>query len=369
MRSAVSLFSGAGGMDVGFAQAGFRTLSVSELDATACATLNRNRVAIGHIGNENIRPSSVKQLDLSYLRDKDVDVVFGGPPCQGFSVAGKMDPTDERSQLVFDFMNIVRDVTPKAFVMENVKALGVSDRWQAVRSRLRQHASRAGYQTTMQVLTATEYGVPQARERMFLIGVRNDLLSGQPETLDSEVQTNLQLHEAPYVSLKELIQSFGPAGTTQNPKTCTAKIAYAKSPILRKSPYAGMLFNGAGRPIPINGASPTLPASMGGNKTPIVDESEIFESASSYVESYHRELMGGGLVRQGTAPERLRRLTIRECAAIQTFPDSYDFQGSKSSIYKQIGNAVPCRLAQAVASAVEAILAKCEMNHKAFAAE
>lgn len=353
-RTAISVFSGAGGMDVGFAEAGFRTSLVAELDAAACETLEANKALIGHIGSEEIVPTSVQDLRLDYLAGTNLDCLFGGPPCQGFSVAGKMDPNDERSELVFDFMRLVREARPKTFVMENVKSLAISVRWESVRNRFRRRASEAGYETTLFVLKATDFGVPQARERMFFIGVRKDV--GDGPSLRIEMLQRLKEQQKKAATLKSVIKSFGPAGSKENPKTCTAKIAYAKSPILRRSAYAGMLFNGAGRPIPVGGASPTLPASMGGNKTPIVDEAEIFNGESSFVEEYHAELMKGGKARVGTAPSRLRRLTINECAAIQTFPASYVFKGAKSSIYKQIGNAVPCQLAEIVAMSLRAVL-------------
>lgn len=369
MRRAVSLFSGAGGMDVGFAKAGFKTILVAELDAAACQTLEANRKAIGHVGEERIVPTSVCDLHLDRLAVEDIDVVFGGPPCQGFSVAGKMDPNDERSDLVFDFMRAVREVRPRSFVMENVKPLAVASRWESIRNRFKRRASEAGYQTALVVLKATEFGVPQARERMFFIGVRRDLVATDSKNLRERVLAQLEGHRKPHKTLKQVLNEFGPAGSQGNPKTCTAKIAYAKSPILRKSPYAGMLFNGAGRPIPVEGASPTLPASMGGNKTPIVDEGQVFEGKESFIEEYHRRLLEGGVPNSGVAPDRLRRLTIRECAALQTFPAGYDFRGAKSSIYKQIGNAVPCQLAEVIAKSLSVILDECVVSPEMVAAE
>lgn len=159
------------------------------------------------------------------------------------------------------------------------------------------------------------------------------------------------------------------AGQPGNSRTCSAKITHASNPIMRKSPYAGMLFNGAGRPLPANGIAPTLPASMGGNKTPIVDEAEIFEGKSSYVEAYHRSLTAAQPPRRGDAPPRLRRLTIDECLAIQTFPSGYILKGSKSAMYRQIGNAVPCQLAQAVATAVRTAIEEIEIAERGDFAE
>lgn len=352
-RKSVSLFSGAGGMDVGFARAGFESILACEIDRDACETFNLNLHLLGHRKNR-IEPTSVTNLDFSSIPN-DIDAVFGGPPCQGFSVAGKMDPDDERSQLVLSFFDVVDQSQPKGFVCENVKALAISGRWEGIRRSILRRA-RKNYRVALIVLNATDFGVPQNRERMFLVGVRKDIYQGMDRTLEAELRRELGSHRRQAPTISDIIQSLGKAGTKKNPKTCTAKISYAKAPILRRSPYAGMLFNGAGRPLPVTGFATTLPASMGGNKTPIVDEDEVFKSQDSFVESYHASLMAGGKPRAGDAPARLRRLTIKECMAIQTFPAEYQFHGRKSSVYRQIGNAVPCDLAQAVAESFEVIL-------------
>lgn len=344
----ISLFSGAGGMDVGFHQAGFRSQLVCELDSDACETLRENRHAIGCDSN-HISPRSVDDLIQECL-PKGLDVVFGGPPCQGFSVAGKMDPDDSRSQLIQSFFDVVDATSPKGFVCENVKALAVFDRWQGVRESLFNRASK-DYCVALLVLNASDFGVPQARERMFFVGVHKDIYRGSDKTLKAELEMRLKSMRSQPATIGDIVRDLGPAGTDKNPSTCLAKISFAKRPIMRKSPYAGMLFNGAGRPLPTNGISLTLPASMGGNKTPIVDEAEIFSDEPSFVERYHAYLEEGGSPYRGDAPPRLRRLTVRECMEIQTFPEDYVFHGRKSSIYRQIGNAVPVKLAKSVATA------------------
>ena len=151
-----------------------------------------------------------------------------------------------------------------------------------------------------------------------------------------------------------MLNTLPPAGEEGNPITCTAKITLAANPIMRKSPYAGMIFNGMGRPLNLDSVSTTLPASMGGNKTPIID-TEILRDRESvdWVKEYHKGLWEGTTEAVfGSAPDRLRRLTIAEAALIQSFPRDYIFKGSKSAIYTQIGNAVPCKLAEAVAASV-----------------
>lgn len=187
---------------------------------------------------------------------------------------------------------------------------------------------------------------------MFLVGLHRDIFDGADGDLQAYIKESLATRKAQPPTVAEIVRTLGRAGTETNPRTCAAKITYARSPIMRKSPYAGMMFNGAGRPLPAQKWATTLPASMGGNKTPIIDEAEIFEGMSSFVEEYHSHLMNGGKPRTGYAPNRLRRLTVDECLAIQTFPAHYQLAGSRSAQYRQIGNAVPPMLAEAVANVV-----------------
>jgi DNA (cytosine-5)-methyltransferase 1 len=140
-------------------------------------------------------------------------------------------------------------------------------------------------------------------------------------------------------------------GEPGNATKCVAQITPAKNPVMRKSPYAGMLFNGKGRPLNIDAPAPTLPASMGGNKTPIIDQQQLDEDADPWIVSYHRHLELGGHPHK-SIPNRLRRLTLEEAAAIQTFPSGMHWSGRISEQFKQIGNAVPPELAYHVALAV-----------------
>ncbi|MFI8667462.1 DNA cytosine methyltransferase [Qipengyuania sp. NPDC077410] len=356
---AVSLFSGAGGMDVGFHRAGFRTVYANDIDPDACATFLKND--LGDIACGGLDPSK------AIASGKGVDLVFGGPPCQGFSIAGKMDPDDERSELINTFFDVVDGLEPSAFVCENVKALAVLSRWSKVRDSLFERA-RKKYRVAMLVLKASDFGIPQIRERMFLIGIRRDEYWGDDDDLRCDLEAHIASREAEPKTVGQVVRELGRAGTNGNPRICKAKITFARSPILRRSPYAGMLFNGAGRPLPADGCATTLPASMGGNKTPIVDESVIFENAPSFVEEYHGHLWNGGKPRSGLAPAQLRRLTIDECLAIQTFPKGYRLAGSQSAQYRQIGNAVPCDLAEVVGASVRGILAD-EIPNALIAAE
>lgn len=346
--TAISLFSGAGGMDVGFSKAGFDILWANDFDKNACETF---RVNHGDI----IEHGKIQDYIEDLGRFKKVDILFGGPPCQGFSVAGKMNPDDERSNLVFSFMDAVEKVQPRVFVMENVKALGALEKWSSVREKLFKRADELGYKfKQLIILNSAEYGVPQKRERMFFIGIKN------PKTFGKEIEllTLLKKYQSKAPNVGDIIRKLGRAGSDSNPNTCNAKITTASNPILRRSPYSGMLFNGAGRPIDPSGYSNTLPASMGGNKTPIVDEAQIFDGKKGWVEEYHKTLWGekGKPLDFQEAPKRLRRITLNEAIRIQTFPSNYKFIGGTNSIYKQIGNAVPCNMAEAVANVVKEIL-------------
>lgn len=342
--SGISLFSGAGGMDVGFTRAGIDVVWANDIDPDACATYEANHQ------KASIACGDLRLLLTDLQKYKGIDLVFGGPPCQGFSVAGRMDPTDPRSELLWTFMDVVEIIRPKAFVCENVKALGVLKKWFAVRERLYHQAHRLGYAFKLVVLNAADFGVPQSRERMFLIGVRDI------ETID-HINKQFELRKRTSPKVRDILLPLGVAGSEHNRRICNAKVTIAGKPVLRKSPYAGMLFNGQGRPLNPDKCSSTLPATMGGNRTPIIDEAHCYFNQESWVEWYHSHLMKGGKpLPSDMAPKRLRRLTIDEAILLQTFPDKYDFKGGQSSIYRQIGNAVPCDLAYVVASVVRALL-------------
>lgn len=340
----ISLFSGAGGLDIGAIYAGARIIWANDMKKEACESYAKN------IG-EHIKCGDINAFITQLSDFKDVDLVIGGPPCQGFSVAGKMDENDERSKLIWSYAEVIDAVRPKAFIMENVKALGELERWASVRTSLLARLQGLGYSVSFIVLNASDYGVPQSRERVFFIGFKG---SG-----NAAIDLNRMLK--PYLkkgcSVREAFRVLDRAGFGNNRSVCKAKITLTSRPVMRKSPYAGMLFNGLGRPVKLDGYSATLPASMGGNKTPIIDEEALYNNARPWVETYHERLCEDGSI-AGTinVPTFLRRMTVDEARVIQTFPLDYEFCGSQSAQYAQIGNAVPCRLAQAVCSMVINIL-------------
>ena len=329
--TAVSLYSGAGGLDLGFQRAGFDVQWAIDHDRFAVETYNANldhRAVCGDV------------LEVSPPAGLRPDLVIGGPPCQGFSVIGRMDPSDPRSQHVDHFLDVVASYAPRAFVMENVKALAVAPRWAEVRERFLARATQLGYNRALLVLNALDYGVPQARERMFLVGLRDELPhaprpdAGAPPTV------------------REALEALPPLGERGNDGLCAARVVPARVPVMRPTAYRGsLLFNGSGRPLQLDGPAKTLPASMGGNATPIVDQEELQHGAEPWVVAYHRRLkMGGRPLKR--APRRMRRITVQEAAALQTFPLGWRFSGPQVAQYRQIGNAVPPKLAHAVGLSV-----------------
>lgn len=331
----VSLYSGAGGLDRGFVDAGFVPLWANDFDPDAVETYRENIGSHIHSGEVD------EILDLDSLKALRPNVVIGGPPCQGFSVAGHMRPDDPRSKHVSRFMDIVGELSPDAFVMENVAALALNRRWESLLDRLKRKARRRGFRVRTFVLDASHYEVPQARLRMFLVGVRGTMpIKPEPVTDHVLPTVGTVLAELP---------AFGSAG---NDSLCTARVTPARKPVLRRSPFAGMLFNGKGRPLDLARPAGTLPASMGGNRTPIVDQWLIDGRAETpWVVGYHSRLMSGRPPVK-RIPKRMRRLTVEEAAALQTFPEWWKFSGKRSAQYRQIGNAVPPKLAYHVAASV-----------------
>ena len=330
---AISLFSGAGGMDLGFRRSGVKVVWANDFNAAACETYRANFGDEIHCGS---------LLDFDYSMLPDCDLVFGGPPCQGFSVAGKMDPDDPRSKLVFEFQKVVEAKRPLVFVMENVAALGRLAKFEPVRKRLLDGYRKTGYTVRIEVLDSQHYSTPQRRERLIMVGTR-----GRTTTIRFPKPHKKTL------TARDALLAFDEPGTGNNLGECDAKITLAKKPVLRTSPYAGMLFNGLGRPVDLARPCQTLPASMGGNKTPIIDVRLLRNpEAPDWLATVHKKAMRGVDVSKLRVPAFMRRITVSEAAALQGFPPSFVFCGSRCDKYRQIGNSVPPPLAEAIAREV-----------------
>lgn len=305
----VSLFSGAGGLDLGFINAGFHVVWANDIDEYAVKTYRRN------IGDHIICK------DINEIRPEDIpycDVLIGGFPCQGFSVANtKRKLDDERNQLYKHYLRILRAKKPKIFVAENVKGILSIGGGEAIKAIISDFES-AGYRVVYKLLNAADYGVPQTRQRVFIVGIRDDIQVDfeYPEPTHSATEKNGRY---PWVTLADAFTDIpGPDGPEANTIPNNVYSNYK------------MVMNGylGKRPTYLDKPAPTVTA-RGDRK-------------------------GGVVVLPH--PSGLRRMTVRELARVQDFPLSFEFYGSRTDCYRQVGNAVPVGLATAVAKSVYSIL-------------
>ncbi len=330
--TALDLFCGAGGLSVGLHAAGIRTVGAVEIDNDAGATY-RNAFPSTEVLQEDIR-----QVD--FKRWRGVDLVAGGPPCEPFSTGGLRQGSDDARDFLPDFVRAVQEVQPRAFLMENVPGLAAFGEY--LHETLR--PLMATYRISgPHIVNAADYGVPQSRRRMIIVGCREERDFRFPEP-------NLAVRTPAGAVLSYRVNG------EPNP----SKIVYCKTPDLRPNPYHGQLFNGGGRAINLEVPAPTILAAAGGNKTHFLDCGEE-------VPRYHRHLRLGGVPRVGELPGA-RRLTVRESAAIQTFPADFEFLGSRSSQYRQVGNAVPPKLAEILGLAIGEHVGNCVRIRKLKAA-
>lgn len=326
---AVDLFAGAGGLTMGLSMAGWDVVAAVEFDKWAVKT---HKVNFPHT---NIL-HDVRDIDFRVFHG--IDLIAGGPPCQPFSVAGKQLASADPRDMVPQFIRAVFEAKPKAFLMENVPGLLTTRNAPYTRQSIKQ-LEDLGYRVYIKKLDASEYGVPQGRERVFFVGVQPDIKFAFPQPSHGPAG------ELPFVTSRQALNNVPDCESNR------AIVTYAKQPVLRPSPWAGMLVNGQGRPINLERPSQTIPATAGGNRTHIVDTKGILLE-------YHRHLINGGKPRVGRV-EGVRRLNLRESARIQSFPDSFEFMGTKSKQYAQVGNAVPPLLARAVGKALFQALYEC----------
>ncbi|MEP7043728.1 MAG: DNA cytosine methyltransferase [Dokdonella sp.] len=322
--TAIDLFSGAGGLSLGLTLAGWSVLDAFELDPTALATHAANLKLTRHHCDD------VRRVDFRPFRGR-ITLVAGGPPCQPFSVSGKQLGLDDVRDMVPHYVRAVDEIRPTAFLMENVSGLA-SPRFHGYLEETVERLECLGYDVSWQVLNSADYGVPQKRLRLFIVGVPKGTSFHFPKP------THGSGRKKPYVTVGDALADC------PEDEPNRAKVVYAKNPVLRKSSHSGMLLNGKGRPLDVDAPSLTIPASAGGNRTHVLDPKGILKK-------YHAQLMKGGAPRSGVIAD-CRRLTVRESARLQSFPDSFDFQGRRNQKYGQIGNAVPPTFARAVGESI-----------------
>lgn len=322
--TSVELFAGGGGLALGLSQAGFKHVLLNEFNKSACDTLRLNRPSW------NVLEGDICKVDFTPLRDK-VDFLSGGFPCQAFSYAGKQGGfNDTRGTLFFEMARAVKEIRPKVFMGENVKGLTSHDEGRTF-STIKNAISELGYTLIEpRVLKAIMYQVPQKRERLILIAIRNDLADKVDFNWPSPYSRILTLRDALY---KSVIYK------NDVPTSIGVKYPLKKKQVLELVPQGGDW-----RDLPENIAKDYMGGSwlLGGGKTGMarrlsLDEPSLTLTCSPCQKQTER-----------CHPLETRPFTVREYARIQTFPDNWLFAGTLSDQYKQIGNAVPVNLAWAI---------------------
>jgi DNA (cytosine-5)-methyltransferase 1 len=313
-----SLFAGAGGLDLGFKQAGFDIVWANEYDKTIWETYEKNHPTT-FLDKRSIRDVRNEELP------ENIDGLIGGPPCQSWSLAGTMKGIhDERGSLFFEYIRILKHLQPKFFLAENVKGI-VSKAHIKEFNNILSLFDEAGYSCQYKVLNAYDYGVPQTRERVFIVGFRKDLESSFEFPLPIERKSHLDevikgLEDAvPFEKGRE------PLTKIPNNEYFTGSFSsiYMSRNRRRTIHEPSFTIQASGRHAPLHPLSSEM-VKVSKDKFEFVDEKNV------------------------------RRLSVRECARVQTFPDSFIFYYKNiNDGYKMIGNAVPVKLAYYIACEIK----------------
>lgn len=331
--TSIELFAGAGGLALGFEFAGLHHVLLNEFDKDACNTLRKNRP------NWNVVEGDVKGIDFSSYKGK-VDVVSGGFPCQAFSYAGKkLGFEDARGTLFFEFARAVKEIQPKICIGENVRGLLSHDGGKTLEGMVN-ILNELGYRVLPpKILKAIYYNVPQKRERLVIVAIRKDIKADfyYPEP-------NRKIY-----TLRDALKKGG-LFDCDVPISEGQKYPARKKEILDLVPPGGYW-----RDLPVELQKEFMKKSfyLGGGKTGMARRISWDEPcltltcapAQKQTERCH--------------PDETRPFTVREYARIQTFPDDWEFSGSMSQQYKQIGNAVPVNLAQEIGFSIVRFLNEC----------
>ena len=325
MPTTIELFAGAGGLALGLEQAGFETIALNEFDHDACDTLRRNRPEWNVIEGDVAELSSQNLLEYFQLEPGELDLLSGGAPCQAFSYAGKrLGLADTRGTLFYHYATFLMQLQPKMFLFENVRGLLTHDGGRTYQL-MTQVFEDAGYRIQRQVLNAWNYSVPQKRERLITIGIRNDL--------DIEFEFP-EPHEYKPV-LRDILLDCPPSEGVEYSET--------KRKIFELVPPGGYW-----RDIDPKIAKEYMKScwEMEGGRTGILRRLSLDEPSLAVLTTPSQKQT------DRCHPLEARPFTIRENARCQTFPDNWEFCGSVGSQYKQIGNAVPVNLAQAIGESI-----------------
>lgn len=321
----ISLFSGCGGLDLGFEKAGFEIPVANEFDKEICPTFRLNHP------NTKLYEGDIRAISADEF-PSDVDGIIGGPPCQSWSEAGSLRGIeDERGQLFFDYIRILEQIRPKFFLAENVSGM-LANRHSSAVNKILSLFDNSGYDVTLNLVNAADYGVAQDRKRVFYIGTRKDL---NVKFKFPEPTTPLDYQK---LTLKDVIfdlkDSAVPAG---DKNTCNSKA-------INNNEY-------------FVGSYSTI--FMSRNRVRDWNEQAFTVQASGRQAQLHPQapkMIKVGNDRCEFVPGKesvYRRITVREAARIQGFPDSFKFTYDKIDIgYKMIGNAVPVELARIIATSI-----------------
>lgn len=384
---AVGLFSGCGGLDLGFIQSGFEVVWANDFEKDAVRTYKKN---IGsHIILGDITKISNDEIPNNF------DVLLGGFPCQGFSVNNiKRSMKDERNFLYLEMLRIIKDKQPKFFVVENVKGI-LSLQGGSVIKMIVEDFKSLGYNVSYKLLKASEYGVPQHRERVIIIGNRLKIENPFPEITHGEPNNLFNNNLKPFVNVKDVIKDLKNVRTrdvsfTHNGQTIHNHIArlnvsdkfwgrkhninqheicdylkkwrtksgWSTKKIDQHFGYnhtAGHWFrkdNNSGS-IPKPSDWWELKKILGFDDKYDIQVTEFVEKTISFEQSLrinNWDRPSDTITATGPEihPNKERRISVRECARIQTFPDDFIFEGSLNGMYKQIGNAVPVLLSKKI---------------------
>ena len=319
----LEIFAGAGGLLLGLEEAGFNTIGAVEIVKHACSTLRKNRPDLNVI--EGDISKIVDEGIEKFIGNQKVDVISGGFPCQAFSFAGKkLGLRDTRGTLFYYYAALVDQLKPKMFIAENVRGLVSHDKGKTLQG-IMDVFDDLGYHVTYKVLKATDYNVAQKRERIFIIGVKRSWSHGFKFPAPLEYKP----------VLRDVLQNVPPSpGKTYPPR---------KKEIMEMVPPGGYW-----RDLPIEIQKEYMKGSfyLGGGKTGMArriswDEPSLTLTTAPDMKQTER-----------CHPDETRPFTVREYARIQSFPDTWDFEGPVTAQYKQIGNAVPVELARMVGLAV-----------------
>jgi DNA (cytosine-5)-methyltransferase 1 len=319
----ISLFSGAGGLDLGFKQAGFNTIWANEYDKDIWETFEKN------FTHTTLDRRSIIDIDSSEI--PDAIGLIGGPPCQSWSEAGKLKGIDDhRGQLFFEFIRVLRDKKPLFFLAENVSGMLASRHSEALEN-IKNHFRQSGYRLYFDMLNAHDYGVAQDRKRVFFVGFREDLGIEHfsfPKPLEDKP------------TLKDIIwdlQECVIPADSKNYSTNSCEIANHEYMV---GGFSSMFMS---RNRVRAWDQPSFTIQAGGRHAPLHPQAPKMEK----IEKDKQRFVEG-------SEHLYRRLSIRECARIQSFPDSHTFYyRNLTAGYKMVGNAVPPTLAFHIAQAIK----------------